>query len=212
MKADSSEMRPDYWNEACRALARRDPVLKELVKVYPGIALRSRGDAFQTLSRAIVGQQISVKAADSVWQRFVETVERVEPKSVLRVRAPRLRSAGLSNRKVEYLRDLARHFHEGLIEERRWPAMSDDDIITDLVRVRGIGRWSAEMFLIFYLMRPDVLPLDDVGLQRAVARHYNDAEPLSRAEIQKIGASWRPWSTVATWYLWRSLEPIPVEY
>jgi DNA-3-methyladenine glycosylase II len=192
-------------------LARRDPLLKALIKDYPALTPRSRGDAFQTLARAIVGQQISMKAAESIWQRFVMAVQKVEPQFVLRAQAAEMRGAGLSTRKVDYLHDLARHFHDGLIEEDRWPALSDEEIIADLVRVKGIGRWTAEMFLIFYLLRPNVLPLDDIGLQRAVARHYNEAEPLSRDEIGKIAEAWRPWSTVATWYLWRSLDPVSAE-
>ena len=205
-------MTPDYWLQASRALARRDPVLGKLVKAYPGITLLSRGDAFQTLARAIVGQQISVKAAESVWLRFATTVSNVQPARILKARPENLRAAGLSNRKVEYVRDLARHFHDGLLYETRWPQLADDEIIADLVQVKGIGRWTAEMFLIFYLMRPDVLPLDDIGLQRAMAIHYNDSEKITREEMQEIAETWRPWSTVATWYLWRSLDPIPVEY
>ena len=205
-------MTPDYWLKASRTLARRDPVFRKLVKSYPGITLRSRGDAFQTLARAIVGQQISVKAAESVWLRFVSTVASMHPARVLRAEPEKLRAAGLSNRKVEYVRDLARHFHEGLLDEARWPDLTDDEIIADLVQVKGIGRWSAEMFLIFYLMRPDVLPLDDIGLQRAIEIHYNDTERMTREEMREIAEIWRPWSTVATWYLWRSLDPIPVEY
>ncbi|MES2355655.1 MAG: hypothetical protein V4568_14895, partial [Pseudomonadota bacterium] len=168
-------MLPDYWQQACRHLSRRDHVFRKLIKSYPDITLRSRGDAFQTLARAIVGQQISVKAAESVWQRFVSTVNTVQPVSVLNSPIDELRAAGLSARKVEYLRDLAKHFHEGLIVEQQWPQLTDDEIITDLVRVKGIGRWTAEMFLIFYLLRPDVLPLDDIGLQRAIQLHYNKA-------------------------------------
>jgi len=205
-------MVPDYWEQACRQLARRDPVFRKLVKAYPGITLRSRGDAFQTLTRAIVGQQISVKAADSIWLRFVSAVEVVKPGHVLKCESDALRATGLSARKVEYLQDLARHFKDKLIEEKRWPEMSDNDIIADLVRVKGIGRWSAEMFLIFYLLRPDVMPLDDIGLQRAIQTHYNNGEKLTRGEMQAIAEAWRPWSTVATWYLWRSLDPVPVEY
>lgn len=205
-------MTPDYWLQACRALARCDPVFRKLIKAHPGITLRSRGDAFQTLARAIVGQQISVKAADTVWQRFMIAVGSVQPARVREAAPEILRAAGLSNRKVEYVHDLARHFGDGLIDVARWPEQSDDEIIADLLRVKGIGRWTAEMFLIFYLTRPDVLPLDDIGLQRAIQMHYNAAEPLSREEMLEIAMIWRPWSTVATWYLWRSLEPVPVDY
>ena len=200
-------MTPEYWQQACRVLSRRDPVLRGLVKSYPGIAMQSRGDAFRTLARAIVGQQISVKAAETVWLRFVATVGAVRPISIQATTSQQLRAAGLSSRKVEYVQDLARHFHDGLLDEAQWPASSDDEIIVDLMRVKGIGRWSAEMFLIFYLARPDVLPLDDIGLQRAIEMHYNEAGRLTRGEMQAIGNNWRPWSTVATWYLWRSLGP-----
>ncbi len=205
-------MTPAYWPEACRVLASRDAVFDRLVNSYPGIALRSRGDAFQTLARAIVGQQISVKAAQSVWNRLSDKLDPFVPQRVLRARRTTMRGAGLSEMKVTYLKDLARHFSEGLIAEQRWPGMSDDEIIADLVKVKGIGRWSAEMFLIFYLCRPDVLPLDDIGLQRAINRQYNGDQPLSREQMRQIAARWQPWSTVATWYLWRSLDPVPVEY
>ncbi len=205
-------MTPDYWLQACRSLSRRDPVFRKLVKAYPGVSLRSRGDAFQTLARAIVGQQISVKAAESIWLRVVAAVHQVRPKTLLKSSSDKLRAAGLSTRKVEYLKDLAHHFAGGMIDESRWLTQTDAEIIADLIRVKGIGRWSAEMFLIFYLLRPDVLPIDDIGLQRAIQLHYNGAQRLTRDEMLEIGKSWQPWSTVATWYLWRSLDPVPVEY
>ena len=203
---------PDYWLQACKQLSKRDPVIRKLIKTYPGISLQSRGNAFQTLARAIVGQQISVKAAESIWLRFLSTVKVVKPTNVLKASPEDLRAVGLSFRKVEYLQDLARHFQEKLIVEDEWPNQTDDEIIIDLVRVKGIGRWSAEMFLMFYLTRPDVFPIDDIGLQRAVQLHYNDGVPMTKAEILAIGETWRPWCSVATWYLWRSLDPIPVEY
>ena len=205
-------MTPDYWEQACHDLARRDAVFRRLVRAYPGITLTSRGDAFQTLARAIVGQQISVKAAQSVWDRFAAKAGEVVPERVRRMRVATLRSAGLSMKKAEYVRDLAQHFAEGRIDEARFPSLSDEEIIAELTEVRGIGRWSAEMFLIFYLTRPDVLPLDDLGLQKAIRQHYNGDGPLSRDQMRELGSRWRPWSTVATWYLWRSLDPIPVEY
>ncbi len=205
-------MTPDYWLNACKQLSKQDPVLRKLIKTYPGISLQSRGNAFQTLARAIVGQQISVKAAESIWLRVLSAVKVIKPTNVLKAPIENLRAAGLSYRKVEYLHDLAKHFREKLIVESQWPHLSDDEIIQDLVRVKGIGRWSAEMFLMFYLTRPDVFPIDDIGLQRAIQLHYNDGQSMTKNEIRSIGESWRPWCTVATWYLWRSLDPIPVEY
>ncbi len=203
---------PEYWVRAKRALARRDPVLAQIMRDRPRIALQSRGDPFQTLARSIVGQQISVKAAQSVWNRLAATVPAVAPEAVLAVRLHRLRSCGLSARKSEYLRDLARHFVDGTIQVHRWPDMDDEAVIGELVEVRGIGRWTAEMFLLFSLLRPDVLPVDDLGLRRAASRHYFDGADVGADDLRVLGAGWAPWRSVATWYLWRSLEPVPVEY
>ncbi|MBI2315645.1 MAG: DNA-3-methyladenine glycosylase 2 family protein [Betaproteobacteria bacterium] len=205
-------MAPAYWNEAKRALARRDAVLAGIIRSHPGIALSTRGDAFQTLARSIVGQQISVKAAESVWGRFAGAIEAVEPRAVLRAGKRGLARSGLSKRKVEYLLDLARHFADGSIDVRAWESLDDEAVIRTLVEVRGIGRWTAQMFLIFNLMRPDVLPLEDLGLQRAVRRHYAGGDDLSVAALREIAQTWVPWRSVATWYLWRSLDPVPVEY
>jgi DNA-3-methyladenine glycosylase II len=128
------------------------------------------------------------------------------------MRLPTLRKCGLSERKALYLRDLARHFASGALDPREWPALDDETLIARLVDVKGIGRWTAEMFLIFHELRADVYPVDDIGLQKAVARHYNGGERLDAAALAAAGERWRPWRSVATWYLWRSLDPVPVEY
>ena len=122
------------------------------------------------------------------------------------------RTCGLSRSKVNYLLDLARHFVENRLDIRRWNEMSDDELIAELTQVRGIGRWTAEMFLIFYMTRPDVLPVDDIGLQRAMSLHYNRGRPLTKLKMNSIARRWLPWRSVATWYMWRSLDPVPVEY
>lgn len=205
-------MIPHYWTEASQALAAGDPLMAALVERYAGLGLASRGDAFSTLARSIVGQQISVKAADSVWARFVERVSAVEPQSILVAGRDGLQGCGLSQRKIEYLVDLADHFAQGRIQPERWTAMEDEAVIAELTDVRGIGRWTAEMFLIFNLLRPDVFPLDDIGLQRAVGDHYFSGEKPARKALAQFGERWAPWRTVATWYLWRSLDPVPVEY
>jgi len=205
-------MKPGWWDEAKGALAKRDRVLKKLVKQYPDASLRTRGDAFQTLARSIVGQQISVRAAQAVWDRFETKLGRVQPARVVAHDDEALKAVGLSRMKVAYLKDLASRFHEGSIRPRRWARMDDEAVIADLVQVKGIGRWSVEMFLIFHLMRPDVLPVGDLGLQRAMERHYNGGDGLTKDEMREIGAAWRPYASAATWYLWRSLDPIPVEY
>ena len=205
-------MKPEYWDRAKRALARRDAVMGAIIRSRPKVFLMRRGEPFLTLARAICGQQISVKAAQSVWDRVVACCGEVTPEKVLSRPRPQLRACGLSDRKTEYIADLAQHFADGRIHVHRWPEMSDEEIIAELVEVRGIGRWTAEMFLIFNLLRPDVFPLDDLGLQKAIRISYFRKRPVSIRTMRKLGESWRPWRSVATWYLWRSLDPVPVEY
>jgi len=214
--AEAAAVTPPYWDDACRHLGRRDRVMKKLIPRFGEARLQSRGDAFTTLARSIVGQQISVKAAQSVWDRFVVTVggppARLAPAAVQAVPLPALRAAGLSARKAEYLLDLAAHFAGGAVRPRQWASMDDEAIIEELVAIRGIGRWTAEMFLIFHLMRPDVLPLDDLGLIKGISLNYFSGEPVSRAEAREVGDAWAPFRSVATWYIWRSLDPLPVDY
>ena len=205
-------MQPEYWNAATRELARRDAVLRKLIARCRGLALGSRGDAFQTLARAIVGQQISVKAAQSVWARVEAELGVVTPANVASSKSDPLRKCGLSRQKTLYLGDLARRFQTGFLSVDEWRRLDDEALIAELTQVKGIGRWTAEMFLIFYLARPDVLPLGDLGLQRAMKLHYNRGRPLTHPRMLRIGSEWAPWRSVATWYLWRSLDPIPVEY
>ncbi len=207
---------PPYWEDACRHLAKRDRVMRKLIAGSGDIFLQSRGDAFTTLARSIVGQQISVRAAQAVWDRFAALATGgsplLAPASVLRLETDAMRKAGLSARKVEYLSDLARHFESGAVHVDQWQAMDDEAIVDELVAIRGIGRWTAEMFLIFHLMRPNVLPLDDVGLISGISRNYFSGEPVSRAEAREVAEAWTPYCSVATWYIWRSLDPVPVTY
>lgn len=204
-------MKPEYWDRAKRALGRKDPVMAAIIKRHPKVHLVPRGDPFLTLSRAIVGQQISVKAAQSVWNRFAALAKEVSPHRVVRLKTPQMRACGLSARKCEYIYDLAQRFADGRVHVHRWPRMSDEEVIADLVQVRGIGRWTAEMLLMFSLLRPDVLPLDDLGLQKAIRLAYFKRK-ISAKTMARVGEAWRPWRTVASWYLWRSLDPLPVEY
>ena len=203
---------PDYWPQATRELAERDSVMRGLIGRFQGLAMGSRGDAFATLARSIVGQQISVKAAQSVWDRLCGRLEAMAPEAMSRCRKPTLRACGLSGQKAGYLKDLAAKFLDGTLDVTRWPALDDEGVIGELTQVKGIGRWTAEMYLMFHLARPDVLPVADLGLQKAMRLNYNRGRPLSLPRMQKIGAAWAPWRSVATWYMWRSLDPIPVEY
>ena len=203
---------PDYWQDACKHLVKKDRVMKRLIPQFGDACLQTRGDAFVTLARSIVGQQISVKAAQTVWDRFALLPRKMAPAHVLKVKVDDMRSAGLSARKVEYLVDLALHFDSGAVQVDAWSAMEDEAIITELVGIRGIGRWTAEMFLIFHLMRPNVLPLDDVGLINGISKSYFSGESVSRSDAREVAAAWAPYCSVATWYIWRSLDPLPVEY
>ena len=210
--------KPAYWDEATRSLAKRDAVMARLVADYPGIHVVRRGDPFTTLARAIVGQQISVKAAQTIWDRLVTATRgggipiHLDPARVGRTRMTTLRRVGLSENKALYIRDLARHFVSGALDPREWQALDDEALILCLTAVHGIGRWTAEMFLMFHELRPDVLPVADIGLQNAVAIHYYGGTRIPIAELRELAAMWSPWRSVATWYLWRSLDPIPVEY
>ncbi len=205
-------MKPRYWTKATRELSARDPVLKKLIARHNGITLGSRGDAFQTLARAIVGQQISVKAAQSVWNRFALAHSAVTPAVIAASKVEHLRGCGLSGQKSGYILDLAARFDDGRLQPERWTRLGDEALIAELIQVKGIGRWTAEMFMIFNLTRPDVFPIGDLGLQKAITLNYNRGRKATPARMQRIGASWAPWRSVATWYMWRSLDPIPVEY
>ena len=191
---------------------KKDRVMKRLIPQYGDAVLQSRGDAFVTLARSIVGQQISVKAAQTVWDRFAALPRRMTPAAVLKLKIDDMRAAGLSARKVEYLVDLALHFDAGKLHVDGWHGMDDEAIIAELVAIRGIGRWTAEMFLIFHLLRPNVLPLDDVGLINGISQNYFSGDPVSRSDAREVAQAWQPWCSVATWYIWRSLDPLPVSY
>jgi len=203
---------PHYWDEACVDLVKRDRILRRVIPKHRDAFLNSRGEPFLTLARAIAGQQISVRAAETIWGHVVDALPSITPGAVLRAGTDTLATCGLSKRKAEYILDLATKFKTRAVHPDRWSEMSDAEVIEDLTQIRGIGCWTAEMFLIFNLMRPDVLPLDDVGLIKAISVHYFSGEPVSRSEAREVADNWAPWRTVATWYLWRSLDPIPVEY
>ncbi len=197
---------PAYWQEACADLMKRDRILRKIIPAFGPAHLALRGDPFVTLARSIVGQQISVKAAQSVWERLVEACPKLVPAQFLRAGHEKLAGCGLSKRKAEYILDLAEHFRNGMVHVAKWAEMEDEDVIAELTQIRGIGRWTAEMFLMFNLLRPNVLPLDDIGLINAISQNYFSGEPVTRSEAREVAANWEPWRTVATWYMWRSLD------
>lgn len=202
----------DYWDTACSTLMRQDRILKKLIPQYRDEGIISRGDPFLTLARSIIGQQISVASAQAVWNRFEASMTKVTPLQVLAIDQEIFRAAGLSYRKIEYVKDLADHFAHQQLAKIDWQLHNDEEVIKVLSSIRGIGRWTAEMFLIFNLKRPDILPLDDIGLLRAIGQNYYSGEKVTRAEAREVAANWAPYRTVATWYLWRSIDPIPVDY
>jgi DNA-3-methyladenine glycosylase II len=205
-------MTPDYWNKAKRSLSNKDVVLGSIIRTYKGEPMKLRGKGFQTLARAIVGQQISVKAADSIWKKLCKAVVQVTPERIAYAPYELLRGCGLSNAKVLYMHSLANHFLENRKQIRKWPLMADEAVIKELTSVKGVGRWTAEMFLIFGLGRPDVFPIDDLGLIKGIYRHYNNGEKMKKDEVLTVGDDWRPYRSLGTWFMWRVLDPVPVEY
>ncbi|MEO6353409.1 MAG: DNA-3-methyladenine glycosylase [Burkholderiaceae bacterium] len=203
---------PVYWLEAKVQLMKRDRIMNRLIPQFGDLHLVGRGEPFTTLARSIIGQQISVKSAEAAWQRLLSACQKCTPAQLLKMGYDGLSGCGLSKRKTEYILDLAEHFKEKRVHADKWSEMDDEDVIAELIQIRGIGRWTAEMFLIFNLLRPNILPLDDLGLLKGISMNYFSGEPVSRSDAREVAANWEPWRTVATWYLWRSLDPVPVEY
>jgi DNA-3-methyladenine glycosylase II len=212
VQVDMQVFVPAYWEDAKLELMKRDRIMRKLIPQFGDLHLVGRGEPFTTLVRSIIGQQISIKAADSVWQKLLLTCPKCTPLQVLRAGNEKLAGCGLSKRKAEYILDLADHFKAKRVHADKWADMEDEEVIAELIQIRGIGRWTAEMFLIFNLLRPNILPLDDAGLLKGISINYFSGEPVSRSDAREVAANWEPWRTVATWYLWRSLAPVPVEY
>ena len=203
---------PIFWQKAKKVLSAKDKKLSKIIKSYPDDFLFSKSDPFFTLARSIVGQQISVKAAQSVWDKLEIKVKKINPKIIISIHSSTLKSVGLSRQKVLYLKNLSSAFIERKIKISMWDKMNNEEIVQDLIQIKGIGRWTAEMFLIFNLCRADIFPLDDIGMIRGLCKLYNIQYPTNREEVIRISEKWKPYRSVATWYLWRSLDPIPVEY
>ena len=200
------------WAQACRELSSRDSVMAALIREFKGSRMSSRGQPFVTLIRSVVGQQISVKAAEAIWTRFCDLCPNVTPTSILQLTPDELRGVGLSMRKGEYMHSVAQFFDARCVDDDYWASRTDDEIITELSGIRGIGRWSAEMFLMFTLLRPNVFPVDDIGLLRGLEKHYGGERLTPAAAKRQFFEQFSPWNSVATWYLWRSLDPVEVQY
>lgn len=202
---------PEYWSEACAELCVKDPVLAKVIKKYPEPILTSKGDLFSTLIRSIVGQQISVLAADAIWGRFIALVGEVSPEPILKPTPEMLKNCGLTSRKVEYIRGISETWTKEYVEID-WEVLSDDEVKRKLIALRGVGPWTAEMILMFSLLRPDIFPIDDIGAIRAIENIYNGGEVMSKEALLDQADKWAPWRTVATWFLWRTIDDEPVEY
>ena len=200
------------WILEINNLKKKDKILKKIINRYKSEQLKSKKNAFLTLAKSITGQQISVKAANSIWQKLEKKLKKVSPNNILKLKKIEIARCGFSKQKVNYLLNLANFFKKNKNIEKKWKRVEDEKVIEDLVKIKGIGRWTAEMFLIFYLLRPNIFPSADIGLLKAISINYNFKYPLKNREIKKFQKKWHPWSTVATWYLWRSLDPIPVKY
>ncbi|MDC3155120.1 DNA-3-methyladenine glycosylase [Pelagibacteraceae bacterium] len=204
--------KPYFWDKAKNELIKKDKKLGKIIESYPGDFLFTKSDPFYTLARSIVGQQISVKAAQAVWERLEIKVKKIKPKNFIEMHHMSMKACGLSRQKISYLKSLANTFQNNQLNILNSKIASDEDIINELIKIKGIGKWTAEMFLIFNLCRPDIFPADDIGLIKGISNCYNLKYPLSKERVLKMSLKWKPWRTVATWYFWRSLDPIPVEY
>ena len=204
--------KPHFWEKAKKDLIKKDKKLGTIIKNYPRDFLFTKSDPFYTLARSIVGQQISVSAAQAVWERFEKKVKIIKPKNVREMHYMKFKSCGLSRQKINYLKSLSNAFIEKKIQPKKWGLLKNEKIIEELTQIKGIGRWTAEMFLIFNLCRPDIFPADDLGVIKGICNCYSLKYPITKENAIKMSIKWKPYRSVATWYLWRSLDPIPVEY
>ena len=204
---------PKYWTKAKKALSRRDPVIRKIIKKHKKGSLISRGDPFFSLCRTIVGQQISIKAADSIWLKFEKKCKnKIIPIKIINLSTRSLRNAGLSRQKVSYLKNIAKGFRNQSFSVKELKKMNDKEAINYIIKLKGLGVWSAEMFLMFNLNRPDIFPLQDIGLLRAISKNYKKSYPPSKRFLDKISKIHAGYRTVFTWYMWRSIDPVDVEY
>jgi len=203
--------KPKYWEDAKKYLISKDKKLGKLIVKYPDY-LKSRKDPFFSLCKSIVGQQISVQAANAVWKKLEAKAKKMKPENILKLTTRQLASCGLSRQKIDYLKILARKFHTGEIDIKKLKKMNDDEAIKYLSQVKGIGKWTAEMFLFFNQLRPNIFPIQDIGLLRAISVNYKTSYPPTSKELERYQKKWSPYCTVATWYLWRSIDPVPVNY
>ena len=204
---------PFYWNKTKRALSKKDPVLRKIIKKYNKGFLTTRNNPFFSLCRTIVGQQISTKAADSIWFKFEKKCKRrINPSTILKISSQNLRGVGLSRQKISYLKNISKAFRNKSFDMKEIKKMTDDEAISYITKIKGLGVWSAEMFLMFNLNRPNIFPIKDIGLLRAISKNYKTSYPPSKRFLDKISRLHNGNRTMFTWYMWRSTDPTDVEY
>jgi DNA-3-methyladenine glycosylase II len=204
---------PAYWYKAKKILSKRDPILRKIIKKYNKGFLTTKNKPFLSLCRTIVGQQISVKAADSIWIKFEKKCKKkINPKIILILSSLTLKNAGLSRQKVSYLKNIAKSFNNKSFDINRLKKMKDIDAINYITQLKGLGSWSAQMFLMFNLNRSDIYPTADIGLLRAISINYKTTYPPSVRFLKKISNLHLGYRTVLTWYMWRSIDPVEVSY
>ena len=212
MSTSSSHL-PTYWNQALGELSQKDKILAKIIAKGSKQNLTSKGDAFWTLTRSIVGQQISIQAAASIWQKMESAVSQITYKNFLYLSLEKMSSLGLSKQKASYIQNIAKHFQKNKIDNPHyWQGRDYKNIFDELVQIKGIGPWTIEMFAIFYLLEPDIFPTKDLGIMRAMNRLYNKGEPLKTEKILVISRKWKPWRTVASFFLWNSIDSDIVDY
>ena len=204
---------PSYWNKSKRILSKKDTVLKKIIRKYNKGFLTTKNKPFFSICRTIVGQQISTKAADSIWKKFIlKCSKKITPEVVLNLPVRSLKSAGLSRQKITYLKNIAKSFKNKSFNVRDLKKMDDDLAIDYITKLKGLGVWSAQMFLMFNLNRPDIFPTNDIGLLRAISKNYKTSYPPSKILLNKISKQHIGYRSVFTWYMWRSIDPIDVKY
>ena len=204
---------PAYWHKAKKVLSKRDPVLRKIIKKYNKGFLTTKNKPFFSLCRTIIGQQISTRAADSIWLKFeAKCKKKINPKTLLKLSTRTLKSAGLSRQKVSYLKNIAKNFNNKSFDIKKLKKMNDNDAINYITRLKGLGVWSAQMFLMFNLNRSDMYPTGDIGFLKALSLNYKTSYPPSKRFLDKISNLHLGYRTVLTWYMWRSIDPTDVEY
>ena len=205
--------KPKYWNRAKIILSKKDKVMKKLIQNYKTGSLITRNDVFFSLCKSIIGQQISVAAANSVFLKFKKKCKnKINAKTIYKLSFSQLKSCGLSGQKVRGIKSLARQTLDKSFNPRLIPKMSDEEAIIYLSQLRQIGRWSAEMILLFTYNRPNIWPIQDIGLLRGISKNYkkNYLPPMSYVSL--LQKRFSPYCSVATWYIWRSIDPEPIQY